>query len=75
MDVINPIVRSWLREGEEDPDRFWAQAAEQLPWFRHWDQVLDWQPPTFRWFVGGQTNLSYNCLDVHVERGWGGTRR
>ncbi len=72
MDVINPIVRSWLREGEEDPDRFWAQAAEQLPWFRHWDQVLDWQPPTFRWFVGGQTNLSYNCLDVHVERGWGG---
>ena len=72
MDVINPIVKRWQRRGIEDPDGLWAEAAEQLPWFRRWDRVLDWTPPTFRWFVGGQTNLSYNCLDVHVQRGWGG---
>ena len=72
MDVINPIVKRWQHRGLEDPDGLWAEAAEQLPWFRHWERVLDWTPPTFRWFVGGRTNLSYNCLDAHVLRGWGG---
>jgi acetyl-CoA synthetase len=72
MDVINPIVKRWQRQGFEDPDGLWAEAADQLPWFRRWERVLEWTPPTFRWFVGGRTNLSYNCLDVHVRRGWGG---
>src|SRR6266700_3425760 len=72
MDVINPIVKRWQRRGVEDPDGLWAEAADQLPWFRRWERVLDWTPPTFRWFVGGRTNLSYNCLDAHVQRGWGG---
>ena len=47
-------------------------AAEQLPWFRKWDRVLEWDYPTFRWFVGGQTNLAYSCLDHHVAAGRGG---
>ncbi len=34
--------------------------------------MFEWTPPTFRWFIGGETNLSYNCLDHHVNRGWGG---
>jgi acetyl-CoA synthetase len=72
MDAVNPIVKRWQQRGIEDPDGLWAEAAAQLPWFRHWDRVLDWTPPTFRWFIGGQTNLSYNCVDVHVQRGWGG---
>jgi acetyl-CoA synthetase len=72
MDVINPIVKRWQRRGLDDPDGLWAEAAEQLPWFRRWERVLEWTPPTFRWFVGGRTNLSYNCLDAHVYRGWGG---
>lgn len=72
MESINPIVGRWKREATEDPDRFWARAAEQLPWFRKWDRVFEWTPPTFRWFIGGETNLSYNCLDHHVNRGWGG---
>ncbi len=50
----------------------WGRAADQLPWFRKWDQVLDWTPPTFKRFVGAQTNLAYNALDYHVKRGWGG---
>lgn len=60
------------RDAREDPEAFWGRAAEKLPWFRRWDQVLDWQPPTFRWFVGGLTNLAYNCLDVHLANGHGG---
>src|SRR5438876_10822126 len=65
-------VRAWRREATEDPEGFWARAAEQVPWFRRWDRVLDWRPPTFKWFVGAETNLGYNCLDFQVRRGWGG---
>jgi acetyl-CoA synthetase len=72
MDLINPIVRRWRDEASTDPDGFWARAAEQLPWFRKWDRVFDWDFPTFRWFVGGQTNLAYNCLDHHIAQGRGG---
>lgn len=72
MNPINPIIQRWLREGYEDPINFWGRAAEQLPWFRKWDQIFEWNYPTFRWFVGAQTNLAYNALDYHVKRGWGG---
>ena len=70
--LINPIVRRWQREASDDPDAFWARAAEALPWFRKWDQVFDWQPPTFHWFIGGETNIAYNCIDQHVKAGRGG---
>jgi acetyl-CoA synthetase len=73
VDTVNPLVKRWQRRAAEDPDGFWADAAAELPWFGRWERVLDWQPPTFKWFVGGQTNLSYACLDHHVKnRGWGG---
>jgi acetyl-CoA synthetase len=50
-----------------DPAAFWAELAEQeLHWFKKWDQVLDWQPPFAKWFVGGKLNISYNCLDRHL---------
>ena len=56
-------------EVNADPDAFWArQAREHLHWFKPFDQVLDWSTPPFaRWFGGGTTNLSYNCLDRHLE--------
>jgi acetyl-CoA synthetase len=72
MQPVNPIVRRWRQDATENPDQFWGRAAEQLPWFRGWDRVFEWQRPTFRWFLGGQTNLAYNALDHHVRRGWGG---
>ena len=72
MSLVNPIVQKWIDEGKQDPEAFWGRAADQLPWFRKWDRVLDWTPPTFNWFVGAQTNLAYNALDYHVKRGWGG---
>jgi acetyl-CoA synthetase len=59
-------------EAERDPEGFWAQQAEALHWDRKWDQVLDWSNPPFaKWFVGGKLNVSYNCLDRHVEAGLG----
>jgi acetyl-CoA synthetase len=72
MQTVSPVVRALKQDASDDPDRFWGAAAEQLPWFRRWDTVFDWQPPTFRWFIGGQTNLSYNCLDYHVSHGRAG---
>ncbi|MCL8206838.1 MAG: acetate--CoA ligase [Actinomycetia bacterium] len=72
MEVVSPIVRAAQRRAEQDPEGFWAEAAERVHWFRRWDRVFEWDPPGFRWFVGAQTNLAYNCLDRHVERGWGG---
>lgn len=72
MQPVNPIVRRWRQDATENPEQFWAKAAEQLPWLRRWDEVFAWEYPTFRWFVGGQTNLAYNTLDQHVQRGWGG---
>ncbi len=52
-----------------DLDGFWARAAEELHWFKKWHTVLDWRPPYAQWFVGGQTNISYNCIDRHVLGG------
>ena len=72
VDPVTPMVRSWQRDAAADPEAFWDRAASELPWFQRWDSVLDWQPPTFEWFSGGLTNLSYSCLDHHVERGLGG---
>src|SRR5215475_5746801 len=50
----------------EDPEEFWAEAAQELHWFKPWDKVLDWNLPWAKWFVGGKTNLSYNCVDRHA---------
>src|ERR1700681_3738191 len=55
-------------EANADPEKFWARLAEsELYWFKKWDTVLKWEPPHAEWFVGGQTNISYNCLDRHLE--------
>ncbi len=53
-----------------NPEKFWSDlAARELHWFQLWDTVLDWQPPFARWFVNGKLNLSYNCLDRHLNNG------
>jgi acetyl-CoA synthetase len=69
--VVTPLVQRWIDEGLNDPEAFWARAALELPWFRHWDRVFEWTFPTFRWFVGAETNLAYNALDLHVASGRG----
>ena len=57
---------------EQDFEAFWAAEAEQrLSWSRTWDKVLEWDLPYAKWFLGGQLNAAYNCVDRHVERGIG----
>jgi acetyl-CoA synthetase len=79
VELVNPRVASFRRDSLADPDAFWEAAAGKLPWRRRWDAVFDWEPERpdargryFRWFAGGVTNLAWNCVDRHVERGQGG---
>jgi acetyl-CoA synthetase len=54
-------------KADADPDAFWAEMAQSLDWFKPFDQVLDWSNAPFaKWFVGGEMNVSHNCLDRHV---------
>lgn len=55
------------KESIEEPEKFWGRVARELYWFRPWDKVLEWNAPWAKWFLGGQINLSYNCLDRHVQ--------
>ncbi len=55
------------RESIDDPDTFWSRVANELHWFEPWNQVLKWEEPHAEWFVGGKTNLSYNCVDRWAE--------
>lgn len=71
MAAINPTVQQWVEDARGAPEEFWARAADELPWFRKWDNVFERDNPSFRWFVGAQTNLAYNCLDHHVASGRG----
>jgi acetyl-CoA synthetase len=50
-----------------DMPAFWAGEAARLEWSKPWDQVLDWKPPHAKWFVGGQLNVSVNCVDRHLH--------
>jgi acetyl-CoA synthetase len=62
---------SIYEEAEKDRLKFWEKQAEKLHWFKKWDEVLDWQPPFAKWFVGGKLNASFNALDRHVLEGRG----
>ena len=68
----NAIVtdRSLYEEAEADRLGFWArQARELVTWFEDFDTVLEWELPFAKWFLNGKLNVSYNCLDRHVEAG------
>ncbi|MDX6431491.1 MAG: acetyl-CoA synthetase, partial [Streptosporangiaceae bacterium] len=59
-------------EAAADRLAFWAKQADRLTWTKRWDTVLDWSNPPFaKWFVGGELNVAYNCVDRHVEAGRG----
>jgi acetyl-CoA synthetase len=69
--TIPEIERARLVQwAKNDPEGFWAAQAESLHWFKKWTTVLDWShAPHAKWFVGGQLNVSENCLDRHLN-GW-----
>ena len=55
------------RRSITDPEGFWAEVASELEWFKPWDKVFQWDYPTFQWFLGGQCNITANCLDRHLN--------
>jgi len=69
--------RAWVsdesvyQKANADPVAFWAAQADGLHWFKRWQTAYDFAPQAYKWFVGGQTNLSYNSLDRHIEAGHG----
>src|SRR3989454_4471833 len=65
------LYDSISKHAAEDPEGFWAQIASELHWFAPWTKVLEWDLPFSKWFVGGKTNISYNCIDRHLS----GTRK
>ncbi|MFG1748779.1 acetate--CoA ligase [Streptosporangium sandarakinum] len=58
-------------EAEADRLAFWEKQADRLAWSKRWDTTLEWNPPFAKWFVGGELNVAYNCVDRHVEAGRG----
>ncbi len=61
-------TNEYRRLGTSSPERFWAKMAkENVSWFSPWKKVLEWKRPFAKWFVGGKLNVSYNCLDRHLE--------
>ena len=68
--VANANLQDYQAEYErsiQDPEAFWANVASELQWSQPWDQVFQWDYPTFRWFVGGKCNITANCLDRHLN--------
>lgn len=68
------IAAAYIRDYETayqksiaDPEAFWSQAAKELHWFTPWDTVLEWNYPWAKWFVGARCNITYNCLDRHIN--------
>jgi acetyl-CoA synthetase len=70
--AANANAKSDIYEiAKKDPLAFWESQAKNLHWDKKWDQVIDWQLPFAKWFIGGKINASYNCLDKHVLEGRG----
>ena len=70
--IKNANVKSDVyKEANSDRLAFWEKQANRLDWHQKWNQVVDWQIPFAKWFVGGKLNASYNCLDRHVKAGLG----
>ena len=83
--VFNPpaatVAKAWINSREQydqmyrqsitDPEAFWGKYASELSWFARWEMVVEWNLPDAKWFVGGKTNVAYNCLDHQIAQGRG----
>ena len=57
----------------DNPEEFWAGQAERISWFKKWDKTWEWDfnKAEVKWFEGAKLNASYNCIDRHVNEGYG----
>ena len=67
------VYREMYNKSVNDPDAFWAEQAEKITWYEKWNKVsdVDFHNANIKWFEGGKLNVSYNCIDRHVEAGHG----
>ena len=69
------VVKAMYEQATENYEGFWDDAAlrakDCIYWFKEWEKTLVWEYPTFRWYVGGGTNICYSCLDYNVSKGFG----
>ncbi|GIH70262.1 acetate--CoA ligase [Sphaerimonospora thailandensis] len=65
------VTAETFEEAGRDSLAFWESTADRLTWARRWDTTLEWNAPFAKWFVGGELNVAYNCVDRHVEAGLG----
>lgn len=69
--VSKAIVKDYDKLYErsvQEPEKFWAEEAKKLEWFKKWDKVFDYsEKPFFKWFVGGKTNIVHNAIDRHLK--------
>mmetsp|Transcript_10724 Transcript_10724/g.16306 ORF Transcript_10724/g.16306 Transcript_10724/m.16306 type:complete len:154 (-) Transcript_10724:79-540(-) len=71
-DFKNPQLDYEYTRAIEDPEGFWADRAKDIVWTKPYEKVMDVTDPGFpKWFVGGETNITLNCLDRHIEAGRG----
>ena len=68
---INDVSIYDRAASEEGFRAFWTEEAKRIDWIEPWTELLDWQMPYAKWFVGGKLNISANCLDRHVANGLG----
>ena len=61
------VYDSITKRAAEDPEGYWADIAAELDWFEPWKKVLEWDSPFAKWFVGGKTNIAFNCIDRHLS--------
>src|SRR5688500_7434524 len=64
---IEQYEKLW-NDAKNDPEGFWGELGKELHWFKPFSKVLQWNEPFAKWFVGGQTNVSYNSLDIHLGK-------
>ena len=67
------LYRTLYKQSIENPEKFWGEIAERLDWYTKWNSVrdVDFRSGKIKWFSGGILNASYNCIDRHVENGFG----
>lgn len=74
IEMVPPQVKHFIKSAEENPEEFWNNAAENaledIYWFKKCDKVFSWDYPTFKWYLGGTTNISYNCIDYKIKQGF-----
>jgi acetyl-CoA synthetase len=66
INSLEQYEKMW-QEAADDLEGFWGKMAGELHWFKPYKKVLEWNEPFAQWFVGGQTNACYNCIDVHLD--------